>query len=485
MVSLTALSALAAAISTANAHYIHSVLVFTRHGDRTAKWYKGYQMTNLGAQQLYQSGQFYRERYLDGHIEGISRDKAMSSQLWASAPDQHVLMQTATNFFQGLYPPLDGAAVSIDNLNNGTDVESPLEGYQYILIHGEGESDPDTIWIKGDDACPNYDVASKAYRASPEYAATLNASADFYSKFDSTLEPIMGAGNVTYAKAYDVFDLLNVASIHNKTVVTAPSETEPFTIDPADLDQLRYYANEWEWNHNFNASAPDRSIGGMSVAGGILNQLDTVVKGDAKVKFNLMAGSYDTMMSFFGLVNLSAASPDFMGLPNYAANMAFELFTENEAFSEEDLMVRFLFRNGTGPDQDLEPFRLFGGDQLEIPYARFVDELSARAINSVEQWCGACASTESFCVAANQTAEASEAQGGASSSGGSSGGDGLSNAAAGGIGAAVTLAVVGLAALALWLVRRRKGGKAVPRTAAAADAEKNVSVSDSDSGRVH
>lgn len=478
MPSIAKLATLAAAVSVTEAHYIHSALVFTRHGDRTAKWYKGYQMTNLGAQQVYQSGQFYRERYLTGDhpINGISRDEVSSSQIWASAPDQHVLFQTATNFLQGLYPPLDNSSSAIENLNNGTDIEAPLEGYQFVLIHGEGESDPDTIWIKGDDACPNYDVASRSYRNSAEYQATLEASADFYSKFEGTLAPIMGAENVSYAKAYDVFDLLNVASIHNRTVVTAPFETEPFSIDSADLDQLRYYANEWEWNHNYNASEPDRSIGGMTLAGGILHQLDMTVKGSAKVKFSLMAGSYDTFMSFFGLANLTAASPDFMGLPNYAASMAFELFSDEQHFKEEDLMVRFYFRNGTGESQDLNPFPLFGEDRVDLPYAEFVRELRGRSIYSLEQWCATCAATEDFCVAANKTATATT-----SSDNGSD--TNLSNTAAGGIGAAVTLAVVGLLGAVFWMVRRRKNKPTVGRTQVVVDPEKTGSMSDSGSDR--
>ena len=256
----------------------------------------------------------------------------------------------------------------------------------------------------------------------------------------------MGAENVTYKNAYDVFNLLNVASIHNSTIVNAPFDREPFPIEQSDLDQLRYYADEWEWNHNYNASGPDRSIGGMALAGGFLHQLDKIVKNEAATKFSLMAGSYDTFLAFFGLTNLTIASSDFMDLPNYAASMALELWTEEQQFSEEDLMVRFLFRNGTGDTQNLTEYPLFGGSEIDLPYARFVQELRGRSINSLEQWCSTCGWTEDFCVAANQTAASS-----------SSGDDnGMSNAAAGGIGAAVSLAAVGLLGAIFWLVRRRK-----------------------------
>lgn len=60
----------------------------------TAKLYESYNMTNLGANQVYNSGDFYRQRYLvDGvadQIAGISPEIVNSSQLYASAPDQDV-----------------------------------------------------------------------------------------------------------------------------------------------------------------------------------------------------------------------------------------------------------------------------------------------------------------------------------------------------------------------------------------------------------
>ena len=474
MPSLSNFAAAMALLASANAHTIHSVLVFTRHGDRTAKFYKNYEMTNLGAQQVYSSGQYYRDRYLTGShpIAGVSQDSATTSQIWASAPDQHVLYQTATNFLQGLYPPL--AAEDPDVLGNGTEISGPLDGYQFILVHGEDTTSPDTIWLKGDDSCPAYDSASKAYAASAEYKSTLETSAPFYSKFPSQLGSIMGTDKVNYAHAYDVFDLLNVASIHNRTVVNAPFDYEPFDISPSDLDQLRYYADSYEWHSNYNATNPDRSIGGMALAGGILQQLQSVVDKQAKTKFSLMAGSYDTFLSFFGLTNLTAASADFMGLPGYAASMAFELFTDEEAFNVDELKVRFLFRNGTAEGEVIDAYALFGEKQVDMPWSSFAEKLGGRSINTVQQWCGLCGSEAAFCVAANQISSSPSVAN-------SNSGSGLSNAAAGGIGAAVTLAVVGVVGVALWLARRKKSQASGRKARVVADPEK--SVGDSESSR--
>jgi Histidine phosphatase superfamily (branch 2) len=363
-----------------------------------------------------------------------------------------ILYQTATNFLQGLYPPLGelNSTLATEEPTNGTSSETPLNGYQFILIHGEGETDPDTIWIKGDDACPTYDKASKSYRDSQEYQTTLSQSASFYSKFTPLLARILGNENVSYSHAYDVFDLLNVASIHNTSVASE--------INSEDLHQLRYLANQWEWNHNYNASQPDRSIGGMTLAGGFLRQLKSVVDSQAKTKFSLMTGSYDTFLSFFGITNLAASSPDFEGIPNYAANMAFELYTDGTepefpTNPEQDLMVRFLFRNGTNDNASLDAYPLFGGSEDSLPYGRFVEELSSRSILTLSDWCTTCQSDAEFCTAATRGIS------GSASPYAGTNRSGLSNGAAGAIGAVVALAVAAIVGGAVWFILRRRSRK--------------------------
>ena len=362
-----------------------------------------------------------------------------------------ILYQTATNFLQGLYHPLGelNSTLATEELANGTSLEAPLNGYQFILVHGEGKTDPDTIWLKGDDDCPAYDKASNSYRQSEEYQRTLSQSADFYSRFAPVLGNIMGAENVSYSHAFDVFDLLNVAFIHNASIASE--------IKSEDLDQLRYLANECEWNRNYNATQPDRSIPGMTLAGGFLRQLRTVVDGKGKTKFSLMASSYDTFLSFFGLTNLTAASSDFQGLPNYAASMAFELYTNDTntgfpANPEQDLMVRFWFRNGTDEGASLNAYPLFGGSKDSMPYGRFIEELSSRSIQTPGDWCTTCQSEKAFCTL---TTESNAAAGSSSNRIGSS----LSNGVAGTIGAVVALAVIAILGGAAWLMLRRKSRK--------------------------
>lgn len=205
-------------------------------------------MTNLGATQCFNSGTYYRNLYIadnaPSQIAGISSSEAVHSQLWASAPDQSVLFQTAQNFLQGLYPPLGQEEEGVETLTDGTTVIGPLDGYQYIHIHGEADNAPDTIWLKGDDACPAWNRASRSYRQSAEYNATFESSREFYANFEDLLEPILGQGNVTYAKAYDVFDLLNTGRSQNESVVDRVSEE--------DVATAKFLADEWEWSKSFS-----------------------------------------------------------------------------------------------------------------------------------------------------------------------------------------------------------------------------------------
>lgn len=87
-----ALPLLALPLGGLAAETVHGVVVFSRHGDRTSKFFPPTQLTALGQNQMYNSGAFYRSRYIDpnsaSYISGISAREIVSSQLYAAAPDQ-------------------------------------------------------------------------------------------------------------------------------------------------------------------------------------------------------------------------------------------------------------------------------------------------------------------------------------------------------------------------------------------------------------
>ncbi len=344
-----------------------------------------------------------------------------------------------------------------------------MNGYQYIHIHGETPADPDTIWIKGDEVCPAYTTASTSYEKSNEYVATLASSSEFYKQFDDLLKDIMPAGNVSYAHAFDVFDLLNVANIHNLTV-NVPTDR---------LAQLRYYSDASESARNYNRSMPDRAIGGMTLMGGFLRQLDQTVTTQGALKLSILAGSYDTFLSFFGLANLTDISGDFRGLPNYASTMTFELFTDNNMTSFpsniSDLRVRFLFMNGT--DSALTAYPLFDGKDDSMAYNDFKTAFNTRAINTAADWCTRCKSSSPFCSQNSTTPSKSSTTAATTATNSSSK---LTLVQAGVIGAMTTLGVVALLAAILFLVRRKRTSSA--DAAAPAHHTKRAADSDTESG---
>lgn len=319
----------------------------------------------------------------------------MREQVYASAPDQGILLDTATSFLQGLYPPLGDIRpqVAAQTLANGSSVSSPLDGYQYVTLHGVREDSPATVWIKGDDNCPAVADAAAEYAASPEFQARVSATRDFYRSLHPLVADVYASpDDLSYARAYDVFDVINVARIHNASSPAA-------NVTESQLHQLRTLADEAEFARNFDASRPSRSIHGATFAGAVLRHLErTRSSAGHNPKFTLLAGSYDTFLAFFGLTNLTAASPDFFGLPEYASTMVFELFTP--AASDNDdrdgMRVRFLFRNGTAGA--LTAFPLFGSATADLPWHQFRARMLERSITSVWRWCAACASRAPFCA---------------------------------------------------------------------------------------
>ena len=248
-----------------------------------------------------------------------------------------------------------------------------------------------------------------------------------------------------------VYDLLNVAYIHNQTIPSSELLTDN------TLAKLRTLADAHEYGLAYNASEPIRAIAGATLAAEILQALnDSIVNPTKAPKLNIQFGAYASFLSFFGLAKLPDANRDFMGVPDYASTMTFELFTTAapEPFpSVENLQVRFLFHNGTASNGS-EPVAhpLFGGQRTEISWNDFVEGMNMFSIGSQKDWCQTCG---------NQTGVCASVQVASRTAPGSSDGGGISRVVAGVIGAMVTLAVVlGVEALVvllagLRLVRKR------------------------------
>lgn len=170
---------------------------------------------------------------------------------------------------------------------------------------------------------------------------------------------------------------------------------------------------------------------------------------------------------------MPAASVNFTGLPDYASAMAFELRRPAGSTSNDDLFVRFGFRNGSDPSTEITYFPMFGSNETDMPWSQWSAAMANISISSTGAWCSTCGSTLGFCTGAAQSVSAStnplgtavgsgSAASNSAAAPSSTSSSGLSNAAAGGIGAGVTIAVVALieGLVALWYFSTRRSRRA-------------------------
>lgn len=235
-----------------------------------------------------------------------------------------------------------------------------------------------------------------------------------------------GSTQLTFGQ---VFDLINVARVHNATF---PSDK----LSDADFQRLFNLASVHEWNLAYNASEPIRAVAGSIIAGQVVDALGAIV--DAKPTapvFNAQFAAYGTFMSFFGLADLPQVSSDFYGVCNYASSMAFELFTTAKDASADNINVRFLFANGTADADLLKPFPLFGQKETTLSWNDFKNGMNKFAIAGNKEWCGACGNNQGMC-ASNATTNGDTATAAAGDD------NGISKPVAGVIGACVTIAAV-------------------------------------------
>jgi len=345
-------------------------------------------------------------------------------------------------FLQGLYPPV-GEQMNVQTLANGSSVQAPMNGYQLVPVNivSTGTGSEDNGWLQDASNCENAKLSSNNYFSSSEYTTRLSSTKGFYEELVPVVNGTFSASDVTYKNAYVVYDLINVAKINNSSI---PSNA---TLTPENLLQTRTLADAHEWGLAYNATDIMRAMTGMQLAGEILKYMNSTItsgaKGLSSNKLGIQFGAYASFFSFFGLAGLPAANPDFMGIPDYASSMVFELFTESDVPSGTfpatgDLQVRFSFHNGTASNSS-EPvaYPLFGGKDLAISWSDFSDSISKFAVTTTEQWCTKCGNTTGTCAAYAPSSPTPSAV--AKSSGG---GGGISPAVGGVIGAMVTLAVI-------------------------------------------
>ncbi|KAH8816443.1 histidine acid phosphatase-like protein [Xylogone sp. PMI_703] len=474
-----------------------STIIYALHGEKIPTLHPDPNaLTPLGANQLLDAGSLIRSRYitsesfsddnssipLSGPINDISIDAIDNTQLYiasglgsdtsSTTSGENYLSGSAQAFVQGLYPPNSGLSLDEDNiLSNGSAIDFPLEGYQYPTLASFSNLDYNYIWTGGNIDCQAYTTAQSQVSAGQDFQTRTNDNTQFYQsvypKVFGALDPTL----VTYANAYALYEYALYEYNHNETVSENLSGLELYT-----LAQL---ATEHETALNTPTSTTNiTSIAGQTLSSFILQQMEaTITTSGGSDKLTLLVGSYEPMLSFFALAQLSGSTgalSQFNSMPSYGSMMVFELFSygsyedpdsqaQTTVFpSLENLWVRFSFRNGTN-GTDLVSYPLFarGNSESDMSWSDFAGGIQAIEIAGVSEWCSACQSTNLFCTAI------AENSGQGSSSGSSSGHKGLSAAIGGVIGATVTLATVLAFVMVLGLLGFRI--EHVPRSKGAAD----------------
>jgi hypothetical protein len=462
---------------------VWGTVVFARHGERTPLIIPGPDaITPLGAIQANAAGALIRQRYVvpisnftDGNITTSSQISGIdpffydSNSVFVLAPDDEVIVNSAQAFMQGVYPPLDYTVKYQPNppesvLANGTITQAPLGGYQYANIHVASSLDYNSVWLAGNLYCPEYSVASSVYYETDLYQSTEDSKSAFYKSLEpGILNGVITDDTVSYQNAYQIYDYVNYMYTHNSTVADSNS------VDV--VNQLRALADAEAFalngnltNSGFEEGDMINAISGRTLAAKILGLLQYVVEKEGQYsKLNILFGSHEPFLAFFALAGLPEKNANFYGIPDFASLMAFELFSvdsvvnDTSSFPDESaLQVRFLFRNGTDEGSDLNKYPLFsaGVDLPEMPWETFQEEMSAIMMNTVGDWCDACASESIFCAV--EGTSSSDPFSSCSSSEAESHHKKVTPAVAGVIGAAVTLAfflLVGALAMLIGGVR--------------------------------
>ena len=202
MKSVVALSALSMLAGAEAAKTVLGAYIFHRHGDRTPKALAPTNLTALGYEQVYTSGQYYRSRYLSGDskIHGINEDEVRLSQLQVQAPVDNVLQNSAMGFLQGLYPPVQ----TVQTLANGQSVQAPMDGYQLIPVNTieTGSGSEDNGWLQDASSCQNAKTSSNSYFDSEAYKSLASSSKDFYSSIVPSMNGVVSDEQVSFKNAY-------------------------------------------------------------------------------------------------------------------------------------------------------------------------------------------------------------------------------------------------------------------------------------------
>ncbi|KAG5648396.1 hypothetical protein DXG03_004970 [Asterophora parasitica] len=361
------------------------VVLLVRHGDRQGFYQNpstytpsNTVLTPLGNQQEFQLGSKLRRIYLNesstSHIDGINSTLVNDAQFRVRADaggEGGVILNSAQSLLQGLYPANTGVQTT---LANGTTITAPLGGYQYIPIESvEPEND---ISLEGWTQCNTFAQHTAAVYKSVEFQQKGADNAEFLK----SLPPYLDGRPVSIENMWNVFDFMNVQSIHNAAFAKA--------LPPTYLQQARHLAN-WHEYQVFSDSSPSGigNIPGQAIIPSILEAFEDILDEKSPIKFVYHAISYKPFISLFNITKAAEAAPELAGIVNYAAAIALEA----RQTASGDKFLRFTFQNGT--DADFKTYRILGSS-TDVPLNDFLHHIEPLGINTLAEWCSTCNNTQ-------------------------------------------------------------------------------------------
>ncbi|KAF8893679.1 histidine phosphatase superfamily [Gymnopilus junonius] len=361
---------------------ILGVVLLVRHGDRqgfyqdpTSYTASNTAITPLGNSQLFELGQDLRSIYFDSSspsfISTVNSTLVQDAQVHIRADgggEGGVIFDSAVSLLQGLWPPTLNYSTT---LANGTVVVGPMGGYQTVPIESV-EPDND-VSLEGWDDCNTFVNANNAFYES----SLFNQTAAVHANFLNSLSPYLDGRPVTLKNMWNIYDYMNVNSIHNATFAKS--------LPAGYLEQARDLAN---FHEGGVFSSPELNgignIGGQTILPSILTSLSSISNTSNPLKFVVSAISYKPFISLFNMTSVSEMNPQLFGIVNYAAAVAFEVRQPNGG---SDAVIRFKFKNGTNDNFNTYNFM---NSTTDFPVQTILTALKPYAVNDLPTWCKVC-----------------------------------------------------------------------------------------------
>ncbi|KAL7933355.1 heterokaryon incompatibility domain-containing protein [Trichoderma chlorosporum] len=446
---------------------VWAVFAYVNHGEKTPTL-GGLDtvLTPMGARQMWRQGSAFRNRYLGTEnstlssnstgnytIQGIARDAISNDQLTILSQTDEWVAGGAVAFMQGLYPPTintfnslaGGDVMGQDVLSDTGPIDYPLGGYQYPSVETLSMSDSASVAIQGTVGCWAWDTNVNLMKQTDPTGRARSTYSLYRSLFaTSPLQGTISNGSVNYWNAYNIYETVNSGLGFANTTIGV-LRANAFELERAkNGDSLRNLTN-FTYNNI-------TSIAGQTLAMQIASSLSAATMGSSGSQLTVMFGSFEPMLAFFSLMGLYSTdnllSGPFSTLPEPGSAMILELIGQDAGDASalpaaQELMVRFTYRANADVG---EPFTVYplssnSSDSRVIPFTAFLGQLQGFAQDSL-QWCSTCRALYAPWCTARSTSS--------SDSYSTSNGSSVSAPIAGVIGAMVTLAVTGLAALALF-----------------------------------